>query len=79
MAEQYEPNDVNAVLSRIETKIENKAIVDAERWQRMDQWMRTHQIECADKTRRIEKLENWRWYVLGIVAGAGALVKFFWK
>ncbi len=79
MAEHYEPNDVNAVLSRIETKIENKAIVDAERWQRMQRWMDVHQKECDDRGRRIQSLENWKWYVIGISAGIGAVIKLVWK
>jgi UDP-N-acetylglucosamine transferase subunit ALG13 len=79
MAGNYNPNDVNAVLSRIETKMENKHIVDAERWQRMQRWMDLHQQECSQKTVRIEKLENWRWYVIGIVVGVGAVVGYFLK
>ncbi len=79
MAEHYEPNDVNAVLSRIETKIENKAIVDAERWQRMQRWMDVHQRECEKKGDRLSALENWRWYLIGICAGIGLVLKLVWK
>ena len=79
MAEQYEPNDVNAVLSRIETRIENKAILDAERWQRMQAWMQLSQKQAEKQDERIAALENWRWYVIGIAVGLGVVIKAVWK
>lgn len=79
MAEHYDPTDMNAVLMRIETNQQNKAIVDAERWQKMSQWMTIHQAECDERGKRIEKLENWRWYLIGFVAGVGAVVGYFLK
>lgn len=79
MAEHYDPNDINAVLSRIVTNQENKAIVDAERWQKMAQWMAAHQADCRKKGERIDSLENWRWYVLGIAAGVGIVLRFLFK
>jgi Ni,Fe-hydrogenase III component G len=79
MAEHYEPNDVNAVLSRIETKIENKAIIDAERWQRMQRWMDIQEKKSNEKDTRLQSLENWKWYLMGIIFAVSAFWKFIWK
>ena len=78
MSREYDPQSLNAVLSRIEANQENKAIVDAERWQKMEQWMELHQLQCDDRGRRIEKLENWRFYIIGIATGAGFILVKLW-
>ena len=82
----YDSNDINAVLSRIETqqeaiseKLDNALILQARRCSECEIWQQHHSKECEERRSKTEMrlaaLENWRWYVLGIAVGTAAVLK----
>lgn len=64
MSGDYNPDSVDAVLARIETKLD--AVI-----RRQD----AGDLQRASILERIESLEKWKWTVLGGAAGVSALMK----
>ena len=83
---EYDPRDINAVLSRMEAGQENiakvledNALAQKERWDRLAGWVERQDARAEVQNRRIGALENWRFYVIGIATGAGFLLTKAWE
>jgi hypothetical protein len=67
MPDEFHPNSYDAVLSRIET---NTSVI-LERLEKGDARMN-------DLDKRTQKLENWRYYIVGFSAGIALLARAAW-
>lgn len=64
----YDPNSINAVLSRIETKVNT-----------IDSRLEKGDKRMDNQDERIQKLERWRYWLLGLSAALVFLAQAAWE
>lgn len=73
--QNYDPDSINAVLSRIETLQKQDSI----KLEAISQRLKSGDERMDKHDERIQKLERWKYYVAGFAAAVGFALSLGWE